>query len=80
MFLLGVSEGLFPSQHPGTDIQEERRICFVGVTRAKDLLVLSSPRVIAGRATPASRFIAEGHFQRLFFPTPRRIAALLDRV
>ena len=80
VFLLGVSEGLFPSQHPGTDIQEERRICFVAVTRAKDLLVVSSPRVIAGRATPASRFIAEGHFQRLLFPTPRRVAALLDRV
>ncbi len=80
VFLLGVSEGTFPAQHPGTDIQEERRICFVGVTRAKDLLVVSSPRLIAGRETPASRFIAEGHFQRLFFPTPRRIAALLDRV
>jgi superfamily I DNA/RNA helicase len=80
VFLLGVSEGVFPSQHPGTNVQEERRICFVAVTRAKDLLVVSSPRVIAERATLASRFIAEGHFQRLFFPTSRRIAVLLDRV
>jgi len=80
VFVLGASEGIFPSMHPGTDIQEERRICFVGVTRAKDLLVVSSPRAIAGAATPASRFIAEGKFQRLFFPTPQRIAALVDRV
>ena len=80
VFLLGVSEGNFPSQHPGTDIEEERRICFVGVTRAKDLLVVSSPRVINARATSASRFIAEGHLQRLLFPTSRRIAALVDRV
>jgi DNA helicase-2/ATP-dependent DNA helicase PcrA len=80
VFLLGASEGVFPPRHPGTDIQEERRICFVGVTRAKDLLVVSSPRTISGLAMPVSRFITEGHCQRLFFPTPRRIAALLDRV
>lgn len=79
VFLLGASEGVFPPRHPGTDIREERRICFVGVTRAEDLLVVSSPRTIAGVATRASRFIGEGHFQRLFFPTPRRVAALLDR-
>ena len=80
VFLLGASEGHLPPTHPGTDIAEERRICFVGVTRAKDMLVVSSPRRLAGMATPASRFIGEGTFQRLFFPTPQRIAALVDRV
>ena len=80
VFILGAAEGVLPPTHPGTDIEEERRICFVGITRAKDLLIVSAPRQIAGTATPASRFIAESQCQRLFFPTPRRIAALVDHL
>ena len=80
VFVVGAVEGVLPPTHPRTDITEERRICFVGITRARDLLVVSAPRQIAGMATPASRFIAEGHFQRLYFPTPRRIAGLVDRL
>jgi DNA helicase II / ATP-dependent DNA helicase PcrA len=80
VFVVGAAEGVLPPTHPGTDIAEERRICFVGVTRAKDLLIVSAPRQIAGMAAPVSRFIGEGKFQRLFFPTPHRIAGLLDRV
>jgi DNA helicase-2/ATP-dependent DNA helicase PcrA len=80
VFLLGASEGVFPALHPGTDLAEERRICFVGVTRAQDVLIVSSPRTVAGARTPPSRFIREGRFTRLFFPTPHRLAALLDQV
>ena len=80
VFVLGAAEGVLPPTHPRVDVEEERRICFVGMTRAQDLLVVSSPRQVAGMATPASRFIAEGQFQRLFFPTPHRLAALVDRV
>jgi len=78
VFVVGAAEGVLPPTRPGTDIEEERRICFVGITRAKDLLVLSAPKQIAGMVTPASRFIAESQCQRLFFPTPRRLAALID--
>jgi DNA helicase-2/ATP-dependent DNA helicase PcrA len=80
VFVVGAAEGVLPPTHPRTDITEERRICFVGITRARDLLVVSAPRQIAGMTTPASRFIAEGYFQRLYFPTPHRIAGLVDRL
>jgi DNA helicase-2/ATP-dependent DNA helicase PcrA len=44
VFLVGLEEGLFP--HSRTflqpdDIEEERRLCYVGMTRAMDTLVLS---------------------------------------
>jgi DNA helicase-2/ATP-dependent DNA helicase PcrA len=48
VFLVGVEEGLFP--HSRTllapdDIEEERRLCYVGMTRAMDTLVLSRARL-----------------------------------
>ncbi len=47
VFLAGLEEGLFP--HSRTflnpdDIEEERRLCYVGMTRAMDQLVLSRAR------------------------------------
>jgi DNA helicase-2/ATP-dependent DNA helicase PcrA len=44
VFLCGLEEGLFPHSrtfnHPD-DVEEERRLCYVGMTRAMDTLVLS---------------------------------------
>jgi len=44
VFLCGLEEGLFPHSrtflHPD-DIEEERRLCYVGMTRAMDTLMLS---------------------------------------
>jgi len=47
VFLVGLEEGLFP--HSRTflnpdDVEEERRLCYVGMTRAMDALVLSRAR------------------------------------
>ena len=47
VFLAGLEEGLFP--HSRTllnpeDIEEERRLCYVGMTRAMDTLILSRAR------------------------------------
>jgi DNA helicase-2/ATP-dependent DNA helicase PcrA len=80
VFLLGASEGIFPSSHPNTNEEEERRICFVATTRAKELLIVSSPRTIEGKATSPSRFIREGWFKRLFFPSAHRIVKQLSKL
>jgi DNA helicase-2/ATP-dependent DNA helicase PcrA len=44
VFLCGLEEGLFPHSrtflHPD-DIEEERRLCYVGMTRAMDSLIVS---------------------------------------
>jgi DNA helicase-2/ATP-dependent DNA helicase PcrA len=47
VFLIGMEEGLFPHSRAFNDpdqMEEERRLCYVGMTRAMDLLVLSQAR------------------------------------
>ena len=66
VFLVGLEEGIFPHQNsflePG-GIEEERRLCYVGITRAKEKLFLSNAkrRMLYGRETSnvPSRFINE---------------------
>lgn len=66
VFIVGLEEGVFPHAQAlfdYGDIEEERRLCYVGVTRAKEHLYLTyaKQRVIFGQrntATP-SRFIFE---------------------
>ena len=66
VFLCGLEEGLFPSGQSAYDddkLEEERRLCYVGVTRAKKRLYLSyaRERTLYGRTDPAlpSRFLGE---------------------
>ena len=66
VFLAGMEEGIFPSQRSMFDreeIEEERRLCYVGITRAKKKLFLisSSTRTIFGSTmhNPKSRFLSE---------------------
>jgi ATP-dependent DNA helicase UvrD/PcrA len=47
VFLIGMEEGLFPHSRTFNDpdqMEEERRLCYVGMTRAMDQLVLSQAR------------------------------------
>jgi DNA helicase-2/ATP-dependent DNA helicase PcrA len=47
VFLVGMEEGLFPHQLSMNDdagLEEERRLCYVGMTRARDRLLLSWAR------------------------------------
>ncbi len=66
VFLVGMEEGLFPSSmsmdEPGR-VEEERRLCYVGITRAREHLMLSyaESRRHYGNENynPPSRFINE---------------------
>ncbi|MGA3055376.1 MAG: UvrD-helicase domain-containing protein [Candidatus Korobacteraceae bacterium] len=84
VFLIGLEEGLFP--HSRTlltpdDIEEERRLCYVGMTRAMHTLVLSRARYRRRYGTDmpepsvASRFLDEiPHTLLQDLGSPRRTA------
>ena len=66
VFLVGMEEGIFPgykSIAEPKELEEERRLCYVGITRAKDRLFLtcSKQRTIFGSTScnPVSRFLKE---------------------
>ncbi len=47
VFLAGLEEGLFPSNHSiytADGLEEERRLFYVGITRAKEYLIISNAR------------------------------------
>lgn len=67
VFITGMEEGLFPKTDPYAEdeskLEEERRLCYVAITRAKEKLFLSAARqrMMFGRtaAYERSRFIDE---------------------
>ena len=66
VFLTGLEDGIFPHMRAMTDpaeLQEERRLAYVGITRARKRLYLSrsAVRTLFGKPAynPASRFLAE---------------------
>jgi len=70
VFLVGFEEGILPhsrSMIEETEIEEERRLCYVGITRAKDYLYISYAvkRLFFGKSSlnEPSRFLHEipGH-------------------
>ena len=66
VFLVGMEEGIFPHSNALLEedgLEEERRLCYVGITRAKELLYLTNAkrRMLYGRENNnmPSRFIDE---------------------
>ena len=59
--ITGLCEGLLPHEHAlrRGEIDEERRLAYVGITRARRELALSWPRTHRGRVARPSRFLAE---------------------
>ena len=66
VFMVGMEEGLFPhvrAQDDEDELEEERRLCYVGMTRAQTRLILTSAarRRVFGeyKASDPSRFLEE---------------------
>jgi len=66
VFIAGMEEGIFPhfsALEDQNEMEEERRLCYVGITRAKELLFLTcaKQRLLFGRTSfnPVSSFIEE---------------------
>lgn len=66
VFLVGLEEGLLPHKRvveEGSEIDEERRLCYVGITRARDQLFMTRAknRIRYGKPVPRlqSRFLEE---------------------
>jgi len=57
VFVIGLVEGLMPSKKG--NLEEERRICFVAISRAMSLLFLSYPLNYLGQAAKKSIFLDE---------------------
>ncbi|MBO5035619.1 MAG: UvrD-helicase domain-containing protein [Clostridia bacterium] len=95
VFLIGFEEGLFPSamsvNEPG-GLEEERRLCYVAITRARKQLFITSvrSRMLYGTPRPAipSRFLKEippelitevHHIQQEIQPPVRRSKPMHER-
>ncbi len=63
VFLMGVEEDLLPHRTLGSDVSEERRLFYVGVTRAEKNLILTRAEMRKKHGRPAkaipSRFLLE---------------------
>jgi DNA helicase-2/ATP-dependent DNA helicase PcrA len=66
IFIIGCEEGIFPHSKSLIDreqMEEERRLCYVGITRAKELLyfLFTQRRLLYGNiaANPPSRFLSD---------------------
>ncbi len=79
VFLVGLEDGLFPSMRSigeQEEMEEERRLCYVAITRAKQTLAISyaNQRMLYGHTTMGkpSRFLEEIPAQLLSAPVRRQ--------
>lgn len=79
VFMTGMEEGVFPSFRTETieQLEEERRLCYVGITRAMEKLYLTNSvsRLLYGyeRNNPPSRFLKEIPQELLTSPHAKKI-------
>ena len=78
VFMVGMEEGIFPHSRVyeagPAELEEERRLCYVGMTRAREELHLSyaQSRLQFGQRSynPASRFLADMVHELMSAPAP----------
>ncbi len=81
VYVVGMEEGVFPgnsAMYDSEELEEERRLCYVAMTRAKEKLTLTNARqrMLFGRTTPnqPSRFLEEipaDNYEWLSKPEPK---------
>ncbi|MBU2577266.1 UvrD-helicase domain-containing protein [Patescibacteria group bacterium] len=76
VFMVGMEEGLFPHSRTlldNSELEEERRLCYVGITRAKELLFLiyARKRLFFGQRTT-------NEMSRFIFDIPEKLLQRLD--
>jgi len=61
VFIAGCSQGLFPHHKAMDDggLEEERRLCYVGMTRAMERLYISYTKTYQGKPMAVSQFVGE---------------------
>lgn len=87
VFIVGLEEGLFPSARGGSidedEVEEERRLAYVGMTRARKLLHLTHARMrkVWGQeqANPPSRFLKELPLELISTESALKRPQFLDR-
>ena len=82
VFLVGVEEGIFPHSRVAVDLaemEEERRLCYVGITRAMRELYITNAltRTLYGqtKSNPPSRFLTEIPSEAIVEVTHKRVGA-----
>jgi len=73
VFMLGMEEGIFPD--PTQDINEQRRLCFVAMTRARKELFLCYSRALKGPPSRGLRFCNPSSFLPAIPKEHRKIIA-----
>ncbi|MCT8400434.1 DNA helicase PcrA [Weissella cibaria] len=86
VFLVGMEENLFPLSRAAADdaqLEEERRLAYVGITRAKEKLFITNAysRLLYGRTTSniPSRFIDEISPELIMQPAGQQLSATANR-
>ncbi len=86
VFLAGMEEGIFPHYNAindggNTAIEEERRLCYVAITRAKEKLTITSAktRMIFGNTTRnmPSRFI--GEIDKKYLDVEEKLSSIIKK-
>jgi Superfamily I DNA and RNA helicases len=77
VFMLGMEEGIFPHSRcteGGEGVEEERRLCYVGMTRAEERLFMSGAetRVLFGA-------IQRNGFSRFLWEIPQDMVEISER-
>ena len=86
VFVVGMEEGIFPhvnSMYDSHELEEERRLCYVAITRAKEKLYLINARMrmLFGQTqvNPVSRFIKEIDENLMNMPQKQEINKIVNK-